>query len=279
MREGLARPSRKATSSSQSHGAALARWYTIPSMPADPHPWSRAWADMRADLERYRVTDGRPTVANLYISPGALASVHYRVAHWAWNGRSPLHFAARLPLVVLQRWVEVWSGIGIAPTATIGPGLYLGHFGGVIVNGDAVLGSNVNLSQGVTIGAAGRGERRGTPVIGDRVYVAPGAKLIGPITVGNDVAVGANAVVTRDVADRAVLGGVPARVISEGGSFDFVSYRGMETDQARSESLARAGAGTSTATAPVGPETPTARTPQPPAPRRAASPGPGRSAH
>ena len=57
------------------------------------------------------------------------------------------------------------------------------------------------------IGAAGRGERRGFPVLGDRVYVAPGAKLIGPITVGNDVAVGANAVVTKDVADRAVVGG------------------------------------------------------------------------
>jgi serine O-acetyltransferase len=150
--------------------------------------------------------------------------------------------------------VEVWSGIWIAPQATIGPGLYVGHFGGVIVSGDAVLGSNVNLSQGVTIGVAGRGERRGTPVLGDRVYVAPGAKLIGPITVGNDVAVGANAVVTRDVADRAVVDGVPARVISERGSFDFVPYRGMETDLARLESLARAGAGTSTATAPVGPE-------------------------
>ena len=221
-------------------------------MPADPHPWSRAWADLRADLERY-VTDDRPTVVNLYISPGTLASVHYRVAHWARNGRSPLHFAARLAMLVLQPWVPAWSGVEIAPQAIIGPGLYLGHYGPIIV-GDTVLGSNVNLSPGVIIGAAGRGERRGFPVLGDRVYVAPGAKLIGPITVGNDVAVGANAVVTRDVADRAVVGGVPARVISERGSFDFVSYRGMETDLARLESLARAGAGTSTATAPVGPE-------------------------
>jgi serine O-acetyltransferase len=221
-------------------------------MPADPHPWSRAWADLTADLARY-VTNARPTVVNLYISPGALASVHYRVAHWARNGRSPLHFATRLAMLALQPWVTVWSGVEIAPQAIIGPGLYLGHSGPTIV-GDTVLGSNVDLSPGVIIGLAGRGERRAFPVIGDRVYVGPGAKLIGPITVGNDVAVGANAVVTRDVADRAVVGGVPARVISERGSFDFVFYRGMETDLARSESLARAGAGTSTATAPVGPE-------------------------
>jgi serine O-acetyltransferase len=209
-------------------------------MPSDPHSWSRAWADLRADLDRYRFLEGRPTVVNLYVCPGAVASVHYRVAHWAWNGSSPLHVAARVPLLFLHRLVEVWSGVGIAPRATIGPGLYVGHFGEVIVNGDAVLGSNINLSQGVTIGVAGRGERRGNPVIGDRVYVAPGAKLIGPITVGDDAAIGANAVVTRNVADRAVVGGVPARVIGSNGSFDFVFYRGMETDPARSASLTQA---------------------------------------
>jgi serine O-acetyltransferase len=212
-------------------------------MPSDPHSWSRAWADLRADLDRYHFLEGRPTVVNIYVCPGAVASVHYRVAHWAWNGRSRLHLAARVPLLILHRLVEVWSGVGIAPQATIGPGLYIGHFGEVIVNGDAVLGNNINLSQGVTIGVAGRGERRGNPVIGDRVYVAPGAKLIGPVTVGDDVAIGANAVVTRDVADRAVVGGVPARVIGGNGSFDFVFYRSMETDPARLASLARAEAG------------------------------------
>jgi serine O-acetyltransferase len=217
----------------------------IPGGPSDPHPWSRAWADLRADLDRYRFAEGRPTVVNLYVSPGTVASVHYRVAHWAWNGRSPLRLAARLPLLVLHRLVEVWSGVGIAPQAIIGPGLYIGHFGEVIVNGEAVLGSNINLSQGVTIGVAGRGERRGSPVIGDRVYIAPGAKLIGPITVGDDVAVGANAVVTRNVADRAVVGGVPARVIGSKGSFDFVFYRDMDTDPARSASLAQVRAGAS----------------------------------
>lgn len=205
---------------------------------SDPHPWSRAWSDLRADLDRYRVIDGRSTLVNLWLSPGTVASAHHRAAHWAWNGRTPTHLAARLPLLFLQRLVEVWSGIGIAPQARIGPGLYVGHFGGVIVNGDAVLGSHTSLSQGVTIGVSGRGARRGTPVIGDRAYVAPGAKLFGPITLGDDVAVGANAVVNRDVPDRGVVGGVPARLLSTDGSFDFVFYRDMESDPARMSSLA-----------------------------------------
>ena len=62
------------------------------------------------------------------------------IAHWARNGRSPLHFAARLAILVLQPWVQAWSGVEIAPQAIIGPGLYLGHFGPIIV-GDTVLGS------------------------------------------------------------------------------------------------------------------------------------------
>lgn len=210
-------------------------------MSSNPYPLSRAWADLRADLDRYRLTEGHPTVVNLYLSPGTVALAHHRIAHWAWSGRSPLHLAARLPLLFLDRWVQVWSGMDIAPQATIGPGMYIGHFGGVFIAGDAVIGNNVNLSQGVTIGFSGRSGSRGTPVIGDRVYVAPGAKLAGPITIGDDVAVGANSVVTRNVADRAVVGGVPARVINSRGSFDFVLYRGMETDPARLASQAQAG--------------------------------------
>jgi serine O-acetyltransferase len=206
-------------------------------MRADPHDWSRAWSDLRADLDRYRVTDGRSLLACLYLSPGTIASVHYRAAHWAWSGRGPGRLVARVPLVVLQRWVEVWTGMSIAPQAVIGPGLYVGHFGGVFVGGDAVLGCNVNLSQDVNIGVAGRGDDRGTPVLGDRVHVAPGAKLFGPITIGHDVAVGANAVVNRDVVDRSVVGGVPAKVISDRGSFDFVLYRGMDQDPARVAAL------------------------------------------
>ena len=74
----------------------------------------------------------------------------------------------------------------------------------------------------MVIGHAGRGGKQFVPIIGDRVYIGPGAKLFGKIRIGNDVAIGANAVVTKDVPDNAVVVGVPAKIISYKGSSDFI---------------------------------------------------------
>ena len=90
---------------------------------------------------------------------------------------------------------------------------YIGHFGCIIVGEGVVMGSNCNLSQGVTLGVAGRGDRKGSPTIGDRVFIAPGAKVIGKISIGNDVTIGANAVVSKSLPDRAVAVGIPAKVV------------------------------------------------------------------
>lgn len=106
-------------------------------------------------------------------------------------------------------------GISIEHGADIAPGLYIGHFGGIVVGNGAKVGSDCDISQGVTIGASGEGERRGSPVIGQRVYVGPGAKLCGPITVGDGARVDANAVVNRDVPAGATAVGIPARVVGE----------------------------------------------------------------
>jgi len=118
--------------------------------------------------------------------------------------------------------LRVLTGIDIPLEAVIGEGLYIGHYGGIIVHPDSHLGKNCNISQGVTIGEAGRGSRRGIPRIGERVYIGPGAKIFGAITIGDDVAIGANAVVNSSVPDGAVVGGIPARIISDVGSEDFV---------------------------------------------------------
>lgn len=113
-------------------------------------------------------------------------------------------------------------GISIDVGTSIGPGFYIGHYGCIVVNGDAVLGRNVNISQGVTIGQANRGPRKGVPTIGDNVYLGPGAKVIGAVVIGNNVAVGANAVVTKDIPDNGVAVGIPAKVISLDGVDSYV---------------------------------------------------------
>lgn len=105
----------------------------------------------------------------------------------------------------------------------IGGGLYIGHIGGIFINDKAVIGQNCNLSHEVTIGVTNRGDRKGCPLIGDNVYIGPGAKIIGNVRVGNDAAIGANCVVTHDIPDLAVVVGVPGKVISYQGSANYVN--------------------------------------------------------
>lgn len=91
-----------------------------------------------------------------------------------------------------------------------------------------MIGENCNLSQGVTIGKANRDQEGGFPILGDRVYVGPGAKIFGSVRIGDDAAIGANAVVTKDVPAMGVVGGVPARLISDKGSVGYINkiYQG-----------------------------------------------------
>lgn len=138
------------------------------------------------------------------------------------------HPVFRLGVYHLASWrlekLTIRYGISIPVATRIGQGLYIGHFGGIFVNGDVVIGNNCNLSQGVTIGQTNRGEKRGTPVIGHNVYIGPGAKVIGGIRVGDHAAIGANCVVTKDVPEKGVVAGVPGRVISKDGSTGYVEF-------------------------------------------------------
>lgn len=126
-------------------------------------------------------------------------------------------------------------GISIPFMTEIGAGFYIGHFGGIVVNRNCRIGRNCNISQGVTLGQANRGTRKGFPSIGDNVYIAPGAKVIGAVRIGNDVAIGANCVVTKDVPDGAVVVGVPGRIISYGGSEGYVNRTDYEDGRGLSQ--------------------------------------------
>jgi len=124
---------------------------------------------------------------------------------------------------LINRHQQIRFGIGISYKTSIGPGLYIGHEGGIVVSELAVIGKNCNLSHQVTIGVSRRGQRAGVPVIGDNVYIGPGAKLFGAIVVGDNAAIGANCVVTRDVPENGVVVGVPGRVISYEGSQGYIN--------------------------------------------------------
>lgn len=117
---------------------------------------------------------------------------------------------------------EYKYGISIPYETSIGSGFYIGHFGGIVVNGFSRIGCNCNISHGVTLGMANRGDKKGFPEIGNNVYLGPGSKVIGAVRIGNNVAVGANCVVTKDVPDNAVVVGIPGKVISYNGTQAYV---------------------------------------------------------
>lgn len=129
--------------------------------------------------------------------------------------------------LILQHYTYKFS-IGIQFITDIGSGFYIGHFGGVFIYPNCRIGKNCNISQGVTIGNANRGKNKGCPIIGDNVYIGPGAKIIGAVNIGDHVAIGANCVVTKDVPDFGVVVGVPGKVISYDGSTGYVNNTDYE---------------------------------------------------
>lgn len=131
-----------------------------------------------------------------------------------------------IALLMLRKY-KYKFGISIY-SREIGGGFYIGHFGCVFAHSDSRIGKNCNLSHGVTLGYANRGRNKGAPTIGDNCYIGPGAKIIGAIKIGNNVAIGANCVVTKDVPDNAVVVGVPGKVISHDGSTGYVNRTDYE---------------------------------------------------
>jgi serine O-acetyltransferase len=197
-------------------------------------------ADLAYDLDRYASRVHKPRVAIVLLLPGFQAVAAYRISRWL-DTRSKYGCPLWWPIIVLEaialRLVEIITGTYISPRARIGPGLLFPHFGGVIIGEGVTIGRNCDIYQGVTLGYNGAGEDDAYPTLGDRVMVAAGAKVIGRLTIGSDVLIGANAVVTRSLPDRAVATGVPARICSRRGSFDFVHYPGEAHDLERTRSL------------------------------------------
>lgn len=171
--------------------------------------------NLRVDFARYRqawaIAQPRTAPLRAFFTYGFLAVCLYRYGRWCLRLRPRwLSLPFKLLYVVLKVPVELAFGIDISLNSEIGPGLYIAHFGGIFLHGNA--GRNLSVTQGVTIGYKGAGKSDTWPQIGNDVYVGAGAKLIGGIQVGDGVVVGANTVVTKDVPAYSRVVGAAVRV-------------------------------------------------------------------
>ena len=138
---------------------------------------------------------------------GFHALLFYRLAHWL--SRKHIPFVPR----ALSQFARFITGIEIHPGAMIGSGLFIDHGMGVVIGETTEIGDNVTLFQGVTLGGTGKQRGKRHPTIGSHVVVGAGAKVLGPITIGDYVKIGANSVVLQDVPDHSTVVGIPGRIV------------------------------------------------------------------
>jgi serine O-acetyltransferase len=165
--------------------------------------------DIRAVFERDPASRNLPEILLCY--PGLHAVWFYRLAHWLWCHR----------LLLLGRLVSqlgrLLTGIEIHPAAKIGPGLFIDHGMGVVIGETSEIGEDVTLYHSVTLGGVSWRKEKRHPTLGNHVVIGAGAKILGPITIGDHTRVGANSVVIKDIPDNSVVVGVPGRVRSRNG--------------------------------------------------------------
>ena len=177
---------------------------------------------IKSDYKKYKKYGGN-FISIVFFTQGFWAIFQYRIAHSICKLKMPI-IKQLLQMITLiwQKNIEILTGISIPASATIGHSFYIGHFGGIIFNANAIIGNNCNVSQGVTIGVSGLNENRGVPIIGNNVYIGVNSVIAGKVTIGNNVLIGSSSLVTSNVADNCVVLGVPAIKISDKGSREYI---------------------------------------------------------
>ncbi len=156
--------------------------------------------------EDWRTYEGDLTRQGLWVM------LVFRFGQWRYTVRPSI---IRIPLSfiykVLKLWSQILTGIDLPCEVKVGHRFKIEHFGGIIVSGDAQFGDDVVIRNNVTVGLRRTGVR-GAPVFGNRVDIGAGAVIVGPIHIGDDVSIGANAVVLQDVPANSIAVGVPATI-------------------------------------------------------------------
>jgi len=191
----------------------------------------KLWETLRTDAFRYAGREGIQPLFTSYLRDPGFRFTYYlrKVAYYTPRRKSWGVFG----YVYNRLWLNHYRfryGFDISPQTQIGPGFYIGHFGGVVISPYAVLGSNVNIGQGVTIGATNRGSKAGVPVVHDRVWIGAHAILVGKITIGQDALIAPGSYVNFDVPEKAVVLGNPGKIVAHTGSVGYVNrIRDMRT--------------------------------------------------
>lgn len=186
------------------------------------------FAQLKDDIHAILARDpaARSAMDVLFFYPGVHALVFHRLGHGLWNG-GWMRLARFVSLV--SRFL---TGIEIHPAAEIGKRFFIDHGMGTVIGETAQIGDDVTLYHNVTLGGVSTAKGKRHPTLGDGVIVGAGAMVLGPVVLGNNARVGANAVVLKDVAADTTVVGIPAHVVvkkDKEHAGDFMSY-GIESD-------------------------------------------------
>ena len=168
------------------------------------------WRTLREDLAAARAHDpaARGDVENAVVYSGLHAIWFHRLSHRLWNAGGVGRTAGR----VLSQFARFLTGIEIHPGATIGRRFFIDHGMGVVIGETAEIGDDCMIYHGVTLGGVSLKQVKRHPTLGDRVTVGAGAKILGPVEIGDDSSVGANAVVVKSAPANSIVVGVPGEV-------------------------------------------------------------------
>ena len=171
--------------------------------------FERIREDINSVMERDPAARSRVEVLLCY--PGLWAVWFHRVSHLLWRAKLPL------PARILSQIGRFYTGADIHPSALLGRRLFIDHAMGVVIGETAIVGSDVTLYQGVTLGGTGKGHGKRHPTVCDGVFIGNNANVLGDITVGENSRVGAGSVVLSDVPPNSTVVGVPAHIIYRNG--------------------------------------------------------------
>ena len=138
----------------------------------------------------------------------------FRISRYLYLKRSIFAKLLYVPVFVVYRILQHWTGVQIPVKASIKGGMKIIHFSDIVIVDESTIGKNLTISQGVTIGRGFSKKNYGCPSIGDNVIIFAGSKVFGNITIGDNVIIGANSVVLTDIPSNSVVAGNPARVLS-----------------------------------------------------------------